>query len=55
MTDKQIQEYCPFNVHKDYCHINDTGDYRMPYCEKEKCKFLKWYKSIEDRLLGVRK
>ena len=48
MTDKQIHEYCPFNVNKDYCHIN--GDYIMPYCKKEKCKFLKWYKSVEDRL-----
>ena len=55
MTDKQMQEYCPFNVNKDYCHINDTGDYGIPYCKKEKCKFLKWYKSVEDRLLGVRK
>ena len=50
MIDKQIQEYCPFNVNKDYCHINDTGDYGMPYCKKEECKFLKWYKSVEDRL-----
>ena len=36
MTDKQIQEYCPFNVNKDYCHINDTGDYGMPYCKKRR-------------------
>ena len=49
-TDKQTQEYCPFNVNKDYCHINDTGDYIIPFCKKEKCKFLKWYKSVEDRL-----
>ena len=53
MTDKPIQEYCPFNVNKDYCHINDAGDYGIPFCKKEKCKFLKWYKSVEDRLWGL--
>ena len=55
MTAKPIQEYCPFNVNKAHCHINDTVDYGIPFCKKEKCKFLKWYKSVEDRLLGVRK
>lgn len=53
MTDKQIQEYCPFNVDINYCHINDIDDYIMPCCKKEECKFLKWYKSVEDRLWGL--
>ena len=51
---KQItREDCPFNNQNNngLCIINDTGDYIIPRCREENCKFFKWYKKVEENIL----
>ena len=53
MTDKQMQELCPFNREIKYCDLNDTGDYLKPLCYTADCKFLQYLIKTESRLRSL--